>query len=79
MSSRRPPTDADEKRLRASLLSMEQNSEWGRFRRRERLRWIVTLAVVGLLVWKVPWTQWTERVLEALHVEVTSVDAGSPD
>jgi hypothetical protein len=79
MSSRRPPNDEDERRLRASLVSMKQNSEWGRFRRRERIRWILTLAVVGLLVWKVPWAQWTDRVLEAFHVEVTSVDAGAPD
>lgn len=78
MNSRRPPTDSDEKRLRAEILSRRNNSEWAKARRRERLRWLITLAVIaGAVAW-VPWNQLKDRVLETLNVEITDVDAGTP-
>lgn len=78
MPGKHPPTDADEKRLRAELTSLRLNSEWARVRRRDRIRWLVAVAVVGLAAWKVPWRQLTAEVLERLDVQVSAVDGGSP-
>lgn len=75
--SRRPP-DADEKRLRAEITSLRINSAWAKARRRERLRWFLTLAAVAAAAVWVPWSNLKARALEALHVELRDVDAGTP-
>lgn len=78
MAGKPTPDELRERRLRAELTSLQQNSEWARVRRKDRLRLLLAIAVVGLAIWKVPWGEVRDAVLGHLNVQIHEVDAGSP-
>lgn len=69
--------EADEKRLHADLVSMRQNSEWAKARRRDRLRLLVAIVIVAAAIRFVPWRALEARVLTSMNVEIREPDAGT--